>query len=98
MHRIGFIVPDRFQLMSLAALTAFEIANLTPAGCCYDIRLLSEYGGPVQSSAGMTLNTETFGDPSFDTIVVGSISIPTERSPGSSLTQYSLSPRQRSEP
>jgi hypothetical protein len=28
MHRVGFIVPQGFQLMSLAALTAFEIANL----------------------------------------------------------------------
>jgi transcriptional regulator GlxA family with amidase domain len=35
--------------------------------------LLSEHGGPVQSSAGMTLETEKFGDPSFDTIIVGSI-------------------------
>ncbi|RUX96342.1 GlxA family transcriptional regulator, partial [Mesorhizobium sp. M2A.F.Ca.ET.040.01.1.1] len=31
MHRVGFIVPQRFQLMSLAALTAFEIVNLPPA-------------------------------------------------------------------
>jgi hypothetical protein len=30
MHRVGFIVPQRFQLMSLAALTAFEIVNLPP--------------------------------------------------------------------
>jgi hypothetical protein len=28
MHRVGFIVPQGFQLMSLAALTAFEIANV----------------------------------------------------------------------
>jgi hypothetical protein len=28
MYRVGFIVPQRFQLMSLAALTAFEIVNL----------------------------------------------------------------------
>lgn len=73
MHRIGFIVPDKFQLMSLAALTAFELANLPPRGECYEIHLLSERGGPVQSSAGMTLETEKFGDPSFDTIIVGSI-------------------------
>jgi transcriptional regulator GlxA family with amidase domain len=73
MHRIGFIVPERFQLMSLAALTAFEIANLCPTGRCYDIHLLSEHGGPVQSSAGMTLETEKFGEPNFDTIIVGSV-------------------------
>ncbi|TIV94153.1 MAG: GlxA family transcriptional regulator, partial [Mesorhizobium sp.] len=52
MHRVGFIVPQRFQLMSLAALTAFEIVNLPPADQRYDIHLLSEHGGPVRSSSG----------------------------------------------
>ncbi len=73
MHRVGFIVPQRFQLMSLAALTAFEIVNLPPADQRYDIPLLSEHGGPVRSSSGMTLQTEAFGDPAFDTVIVGSI-------------------------
>src|SRR6266576_13337 len=73
MHRVGFIVPQRFQLMSLAALTAFEIVNLPPADQRYDIHLLSEHGGPVRSSSGMTLETEAFGDPTFDTVIVGSI-------------------------
>jgi len=73
MHRAGFIVPQGFQLMSLAALTAFEIADLPPAGPCYDVHLLSEHGGPVRSSGGMTVETETFGDPAFDTVIVGSI-------------------------
>ncbi|SCB45653.1 GlxA family transcriptional regulator [Rhizobium lusitanum] len=73
MHRVGFIVPRGFQLMSLAALTAFEIVNLPPADQCYDIHLLSEHGGPVRSSSGMMLETEAFGDPTFDTVIVGSI-------------------------
>lgn len=73
MHRIGFIVPQGFQVMSLAALTGFELANLPPDGPRYEIRLLSEHGGPVLSSSGMTLVTEQFGDPAFDTIIVGSI-------------------------
>ncbi|GAB5096038.1 MULTISPECIES: GlxA family transcriptional regulator [unclassified Caballeronia] len=73
MHRIGFIVPQRFQMMSLAALTAFELANLPPTGPYYDIRLLSEHGGLIESSGGMTLSTEAFDDPAFDTVIVGSI-------------------------
>jgi transcriptional regulator GlxA family with amidase domain len=73
MHRIGFIVPQTFQVMSLAALTGFELANLPPAGPRYEICLLSEHGGPVLSSSGMRLLTEPFGDPVFDTIIVGSI-------------------------
>jgi transcriptional regulator GlxA family with amidase domain len=63
MHRVGFIVPKGFQLMSLAALAAFEIANLPPAGTHYDVRLLSERGGPVLSSGGMTLETRAFEGP-----------------------------------
>jgi transcriptional regulator GlxA family with amidase domain len=60
-------------MMSLAALTVFEVANMPPRGPCYDVHVLSEHGGPVESSGGMTLNTEAFGDPAFDTIIVGSI-------------------------
>lgn len=73
MHRIGFIVPPRFQLMSLAALTTFELANMPPRGPCYEIRLLSEHGGPVVSSGGMTLQTTAFEETAFDTVIVGSI-------------------------
>lgn len=73
MHRVGFIVPQGFQMMSLAALTAFELANLPPAGQCYDIHVLSERGGLVRSSGGMTVDTEAFGDPAFDTVIIGSL-------------------------
>jgi transcriptional regulator GlxA family with amidase domain len=59
--------------MSLAALTAFEVVNLPPEGQRYDISLLSEHGGPVRSSSGMMLQTDAFGDPSFDTLIVGSV-------------------------
>ena len=73
MHRIGFIMPRRFQMMSLAALTVFEIANLPDGRKSYDVHVLSEHGGPVESSGGMKLETEAFGDPAFDTVIVGSI-------------------------
>jgi transcriptional regulator GlxA family with amidase domain len=73
MHRVGFIVPQGFQMMSVAALTAFEVANMPPAGQRYDVRMLSAYGGPVRSSGGMSLMTDPFGDPAYDTIIVGSI-------------------------
>jgi transcriptional regulator GlxA family with amidase domain len=59
--------------MSLAALTAFEIVNLPSAEQRYDIRLLSVHGGPMRSSSGMMLETEAFGYPAFDTVIVGSI-------------------------
>ena len=73
MHRVGFVVPQRFQLMSLAALTGFEIANLTPPGPRYEVHLLSEQGGPLLSSSGIPVGTQPFGDPAFDTVIVGSL-------------------------
>ena len=78
MHRVGLIVPHGFQLLSLAPLTAFEmtgfgLAKSPPADSHYDLHLLSEHGGPVRSSCGLTVETEAFGDPAFDTIIVGAI-------------------------
>jgi transcriptional regulator GlxA family with amidase domain len=73
MHRIGFIVPSGFQMMSVAALTAFEVTSLIPSAARYEVHLLSESGGPVASSSGMSLQTERFADPAFDTVIVGSL-------------------------
>src|ERR1700682_4618965 len=78
MHRVGLIVPHDFQLLSLAPLaafemTAFELAKLPPASPHYDLHLLSEHGGPVRSSCGLSVETEPFGDPAFDTVIVGAI-------------------------
>src|SRR6266852_5140163 len=78
MHRVGLIVPHDFQLLSLAPMTAFEMTGFglskpPPADTHYDLHLLSEHGGPVRSSCGLTVDTEAFGDPAFDTIIVGAI-------------------------
>ena len=50
MLRIGFVVSPGFQVMSFAAVSAFELANVTAGETLYDIHLLSETGGPVASS------------------------------------------------
>jgi len=50
MLRIGFVLPARFQMMSFAALSAFELANVSGGEKLYDIHLLSEAGGPIPSS------------------------------------------------
>src|SRR6266853_5048743 len=78
MHRVGLIVPHGFQLLSLAPLTAFEmtgsgLAKPPPVHPHYDIHLLSEHGGPVRACTGLTVETEAFGDPAFDTIIIGAI-------------------------
>jgi transcriptional regulator GlxA family with amidase domain len=51
----------------------FEIAEMTPHPPPYDIHLLSEHGGSLKSSCGVTVETEAFGDPAFDTIIIGAI-------------------------
>jgi transcriptional regulator GlxA family with amidase domain len=67
---IGLILFPGFQIVDLAAVAVFEVANLMPGGPFYDLTMLSEQGGPMASSVGVPVVTEQFGDPGFDTIMV----------------------------
>jgi transcriptional regulator GlxA family with amidase domain len=70
MHRIAFVISPGFQVISLAALSAFEMANATWEKPVYAVRVLSEHGGPVSASIpGVTLQTEPLGDADYDTVV-----------------------------
>jgi len=71
MQRIGFVVSPGFRVMSFAVASVFEFANMERAEPVYDVRLLSETGGPVRSSIGMSVTTERFDDTPFDTLIVG---------------------------
>ncbi|NUS71258.1 MAG: GlxA family transcriptional regulator, partial [Ensifer adhaerens] len=71
MHRIGYVVFPGFQLMGFAAVTAFEIANLTLGEPAYAIELLSEAGGEVKASAGFGVLTKAFDDAVYDTVMFG---------------------------
>lgn len=71
MQRIGFIVFSGYQVMAFAALSAFEIANQQAGKPVYDVRILSETGGPVQTSIGMSIGSEVFDDTAYDTLIVG---------------------------
>jgi transcriptional regulator GlxA family with amidase domain len=73
MHRVGLILPRDFQLLNLAPLTVFEIAEMTPDPPHYELHLLSEHGGSLRSSCGVNVETEAFGNPAFDTIIMGAI-------------------------
>ena len=57
MLTIGFVVSPGFQVMSLAAMSVFELANVGGGKPLYDIELLSETGGAIPSSLGMTMQT-----------------------------------------
>ncbi|GAU84681.1 GlxA family transcriptional regulator [Bosea sp. BIWAKO-01] len=71
MHRMGFVVSPGFQLMSFAALSAFEFANLSVPSAFYDVRVMSQSGGAVKSSLGLMLETGTFDDAPYDTMIFG---------------------------
>jgi transcriptional regulator GlxA family with amidase domain len=76
MQRIGILIYPGFQMMTLAALPVFECANLPPNETRYDVHVLSESGGLVRSSSGLSVDTEAWGNPSFDTLIVGASSVP----------------------
>lgn len=71
MRRIGFILFPGVSVMSFAVVSVFEFANLHGEAPVYDVRLLSEHGGPVRTSMGMNLETEALSKADhFDTLLV----------------------------
>jgi transcriptional regulator GlxA family with amidase domain len=82
MQRIGFIVLPGFQVMSLAALSVFEFANKEMGEPVYDVRLLSETGGSIRSSIGISVATEPFDNTNLDTLIVGGSAVIGSLTPG----------------
>jgi len=82
MQRIGFIVLPGFQMMSVAVLSAFELANMEIGELVYDVHLLSETGGSIRSSVGISVATERFDDANFDTLLVGGSAVVGSLTPG----------------
>jgi transcriptional regulator GlxA family with amidase domain len=82
MQHIGFIVLPGFQMMSVASLSVFEIANWQIGEPVYDVHLLSETGGSIRSSIGISVATEPFDDTNFDTVMVGGSSVIGSLTPG----------------
>ena len=82
MRDIAFLVYPGYSLMALAVTAGFEVANSMVDPKPYDLRFVSENGGPVKTSAGMTLQTEMFTEKPFDTLVVGGATYPEPSTPG----------------
>jgi transcriptional regulator GlxA family with amidase domain len=70
MRRIGFIAYPNFQVLSLSTISVFECANMLAQAPVYELHILSETGGPLRTSSGLTLETEAFDDTQFDTLIV----------------------------
>jgi transcriptional regulator GlxA family with amidase domain len=71
MQRIGFIALPGFQVLSVGTLSVFEYANKEMDEPVYDVHLLSETGGSIRSSIGISIATDPFDDTNFDTLIVG---------------------------
>src|SRR5215471_6494054 len=68
MRPIGFVLSPGFQVMSFAALSVFEFANKEMGEPVYDVRVLSETGGLMRSSIGVSIATEPLDATIFDTL------------------------------
>ena len=82
MQRVGFIVLPGFQLLSVSALSVFELANWEMGESVYDVHLLSETGGSIRSSIGISVATEPFDDRNSDTVMVGGSAVVGALTPG----------------
>lgn len=71
MRKVGFIVHPGYSPMSLAVSTVFEIANIHMGETVYDVRMLSDAGGPVRTSVGFEVMTQPFSGEPLDLLVVG---------------------------
>ena len=71
MQQVGFVVFPNFQVMSFAAISVFEMANVVLDNPAYAVTLLSETGGLVPSSAGFCVETQPFARTRFDTVIIG---------------------------
>lgn len=82
MLTIGFVLPKGFQIMGLAAASAFELANVSAGQRLYEIRLLSEPGGPVANSFGVAIETRALARQKVDTLIVCGLLYPVPSSSG----------------
>lgn len=76
MLKIGFLLPPAFQIMGLAASSAFELANTTARERLYDIGFFSAIGGPVINSFGVTVETQPLARRRLDTLIVCGLVVP----------------------
>lgn len=81
MRRITFVIYPGYSVMALAAVSAFETANMLGGQALYDLRFVSESGGAVRTSCGVRLESERFSDEPGDTLVVGGATFPEPSTP-----------------
>lgn len=66
----GLILYPKVQVLGLAMYSAFELANNLVGRAEYQLHLLSEHGGAVQTSAAFAVDTSPLMRRGFDTLMV----------------------------
>ncbi|MDL2407182.1 GlxA family transcriptional regulator [Rhizobium calliandrae] len=95
MQRVAFLLFPGFQVMSLAAASVFEFANLEVKEPIYETLYISETGGKIMSSLGLAVETQAFNDPTFDTLIVSGAPGETVPTAGERLFMKEASTRSR---
>ncbi|SEN04922.1 Transcriptional regulator GlxA family, contains an amidase domain and an AraC-type DNA-binding HTH domain [Luteibacter sp. UNCMF331Sha3.1] len=62
MHRVGYFLPEGFQVMAMGTQSVFEVANLVTREPVYQVTDYSIAGGKVRSSLGTGVYTEAAND------------------------------------
>ena len=77
MHRVGYMLSNGFQILSLATQTVFEYANVVAGEPFYEVENFSLEGGEVRSSLGLTVGSRALGSNSqADTWIVAGVNNP----------------------
>jgi transcriptional regulator GlxA family with amidase domain len=69
-------------MLSVTALSVFELANWEIGEPIYAVHLLSETGGSIRSSIGISVATDPFDDRNFDTLMIGGSAVVGSLTPG----------------
>src|SRR5262249_1412813 len=56
MHRIGYVLPEGFQVMTFSTQPVFELANLLARRMVYEVENYALEGGAVRASFGLTVH------------------------------------------
>ncbi len=89
MHRIGYLLTDGFQVLSLATQTVFEFANVVVKSPFYTIEIFSPAGGLVRSSLGLAVDTRPMEAPRLaDTWIIVGVSDPLTAEPVETVVDF----------
>lgn len=78
---VGFVIYQGYSTMTLTVVMAFEVANSVVDAAPYELHFVSETGGKIRASCGMTVESEPFSERSFHTLVIGGAISPCASTP-----------------